>query len=105
MDPEAHWEKVYQTKQPNQVSWYRPHGCVASPDRVGRRESRSVHHRCRGGEWTLVDDLLARGYREISILDGSSTALHVTKERLGANADKVNWLCGDVTTFGLVRHR
>ena len=24
-DPRLHWEKVYQTKQPMEVSWYRPH--------------------------------------------------------------------------------
>jgi 2-polyprenyl-3-methyl-5-hydroxy-6-metoxy-1,4-benzoquinol methylase len=58
-----------------------------------------------GGESTLVDDLLASGYRGLSILDISSTALHVAKERLGANAAKVNWLCGDVTTFGFVRQQ
>ena len=25
VDPELHWERVYQTKQPTEVSWYRPH--------------------------------------------------------------------------------
>ena len=24
-DPRLRWEKVYQTKQPMEVSWYRPH--------------------------------------------------------------------------------
>jgi hypothetical protein len=24
-DAKSHWEKVYQTKRPNEVSWYRPH--------------------------------------------------------------------------------
>ena len=25
MDRKAHWEKVYRTKRPSEVSWYRPH--------------------------------------------------------------------------------
>jgi hypothetical protein len=25
VDSKLHWEKVYQTKQPTEVSWYRPH--------------------------------------------------------------------------------
>ena len=60
MDAKTHWEKVYTTKAPDAVSWYRPHletslalieraaaGCSASVIDVG------------GGESTLVDDLLA----------------------------------------------
>jgi hypothetical protein len=25
VDQSPHWEKLYQTKQPEEVSWYRPH--------------------------------------------------------------------------------
>ncbi|MGE5089887.1 MAG: class I SAM-dependent methyltransferase, partial [Candidatus Levyibacteriota bacterium] len=51
------------------------------------------------GESTLVDDLLAHGYRHLSAMDLSSTALDVAKARLGASARDVEWLCGDVRTF------
>ena len=102
MDLKSHWEKVYRTKQPEQVSWYRPHLEkslelieMAAPD----RDARIID--VGGGESTLVDDLLARGYRQVTVLDVSSTALAVAKKRLGANASKVNWLCGDVTTIVL----
>jgi 2-polyprenyl-3-methyl-5-hydroxy-6-metoxy-1,4-benzoquinol methylase len=106
VDTKSHWEKVYRTKQPNEVSWYRAHLDVSLSLIEEAAPNRDAHIiDVGGGESTLVDDLLAREYREISILDVSSTALHVTKERLGANADKVSWLCGDVTTFGFVRHR
>lgn len=53
-----------------------------------------------GGESTLVDDLLARGYRRLSVLDISSTALEVTKTRLGELADDVEWIVADVTRLG-----
>jgi hypothetical protein len=25
MEPKMHWEKIYNTKAPNEVSWYQPH--------------------------------------------------------------------------------
>lgn len=106
MDPKAHWEKVYRTKRPNEVSWYRPHLEVslqlieeASPN----RDAQIID--VGGGESTLVDDLLTRGYRNLSVLDVSLTALDVAKQRLGDSAHRVNWLCGDVTRIALTRHQ
>src|SRR5579864_5919723 len=94
----THWEKVYTTKATDQVSWYRPHleislslierpaaGLLASIIDVG------------GGESTLVDDLLARGYQSITVLDISQTAIEVTKKRLKELSARVNWITADVT--------
>ena len=47
--------------------------------------------------------MLARGYHDISVLDVSSTALAVAK--LADKADKVKWLCGDVTIIAFARHQ
>jgi 2-polyprenyl-3-methyl-5-hydroxy-6-metoxy-1,4-benzoquinol methylase len=106
VDPKSHWDRVYRTKRANEVSWYRPHLDV-SLQLIGEA---APNHDARivdigGGESTLVDDLLAHGYRNLWILDISSTALDVAKERLGASASKVSWLCGDVTTFAFARHQ
>lgn len=49
-----------------------------------------------GGASTLVDDLLARGYVDITVLDISSRALEVAKQRLGAAANPVLWICADI---------
>jgi 2-polyprenyl-3-methyl-5-hydroxy-6-metoxy-1,4-benzoquinol methylase len=49
-----------------------------------------------GGESTLVDDLLARGYQNVTVLDVSQTAIDVTKRRLGAASERVNWLVADI---------
>ncbi len=106
MDTKSHWEKVYRTKQPNEVSWYRPHLEISLQlidDAAPNRNAQIID--VGGGESTLVDDLLAREYRKVYVLDVSSTALQVTKERLGASANQVNWLCGDVTTFSFFRHQ
>jgi SAM-dependent methyltransferase len=49
-----------------------------------------------GGASTLVDDLLARGYRDLSVLDISAAALNVARERLGETANAVTWLAADL---------
>ncbi len=105
MAPKAHWEKIYQTKRPTEVSWYRPHLDVSLQlieEAAPNRDAAIID--VGGGEATLVDDLLARGYRNVTLLDISSAALAVARERLGAAADNVALLCGDVTTMDFAQH-
>lgn len=104
MDSKTHWEKVYSTKAPNEVSWYQPHleTSLALISRAAGANSASIID-VGGGESTLVDDLLARGYQSITILDISQTAIDVTKERLKELADRVQWIVGDVTKLKLPR--
>jgi SAM-dependent methyltransferase len=106
VDPKAHWDKVYRTKRPNEVSWYRPHLDVSLQlikGAAAQFDAQIID--VGGGESTLIDDLLAVGYHNVSVLDLSLTALDVAKGRLGDNASKVNWLCGDAMTIALDRHR
>jgi len=106
VDARQHWERVYRTKQPTEVSWYAPHLGVSLriiEEAAPERSSRIID--VGGGEATLVDDLLDRGYRYLSVLDVSGTALDVAKARLGERAGAVDWLCGDVTTFSFTRHQ
>jgi 2-polyprenyl-3-methyl-5-hydroxy-6-metoxy-1,4-benzoquinol methylase len=106
IDPQAHWERVYKTKQFNQVSWYRPHLEVSLELISSAAPQHDAHIIDVGaGESTLVDDLLERGYRNLYAEDISSAAFDVAKKRLGANAQKVRWLVGDLRTVGLERHR
>jgi SAM-dependent methyltransferase len=102
MDIKTHWEKVYNTKAPDQVSWYRPHleTSLSLIERAAGGVSASIID-VGGGESTLVDDLLARGYQNITVLDISQTAIDVTKERLKAAAERVHWITADVTRADL----
>lgn len=74
MDAKTHWEKVYATKAPEALSWYRPHleTSLALIERAAAGFSASIID-VGGGESTLVDDLLARGYENITVLDVSQT--------------------------------
>jgi 2-polyprenyl-3-methyl-5-hydroxy-6-metoxy-1,4-benzoquinol methylase len=102
MDARSHWERVYKTKAPNHVSWFRPH-LVTSLSLIARARpdcSASIID-VGGGESTLVDDLLARGYKELTVLDISQTAIDVTKQRLGQVSQAVQWICADITRVQL----
>ena len=98
MDAKTHWEKVYATKAPETVSWYRPHleTSLALIERAAAGYSAFIID-VGGGESTLVDDLLARGHENITVLDVSRIAIDVTKKRLGLAAEQVQWLVADVT--------
>jgi 2-polyprenyl-3-methyl-5-hydroxy-6-metoxy-1,4-benzoquinol methylase len=106
VDPQLHWETVYQTKKATEVSWYRPHLEVSLElieEAEGDRDAHIID--VGAGESTLVDDLLRRGYRNLHAMDLSSTALDVAKARLGADEVRINWLCGDVRTFAFDPHQ
>jgi len=102
MDPRSHWETIYTTKAPETVSWYRAHleKSLELIERVATGRSASIID-VGGGESTLVDDLLARGYHTVTVLDVSPTAIDVTKHRLRRTADSVQWIVGDITSVEL----
>jgi SAM-dependent methyltransferase len=102
MDAKSHWESVYTTKAPEAVSWYRPHleKSLEIIEAIAPDRSSSIID-VGGGESTLADDLLAREYQNLTVLDVSPTAIEVTKERLGKAADHVQWFIGDITSVEL----
>ena len=98
MSNTRHWDEIYSNKLSDKVGWYTPHlitplnwieGLNLDPDEaiidVG------------GGASTLVDDLLEKGHKNITILDLSKRAIQLTQKRLGNISSLVTWLQGDVT--------
>lgn len=106
MDNKSHWEKVYQTKAPEAVSWYSPHldTSLRLIEQAAPNRDASIID-VGGGESTLVDDLLRHGYQNISVLDISQAAIDVARERLGKNAMQVNWHVADITQATLPAHQ
>lgn len=95
-----HWEHIYQTKQPNEVSWYQP-----KPETSLRFISQfNLTKTARiidvgGGDSYLVDYLLQLGFSDITVLDISKNAIERAQKRLGDKAAQVNWVVADVTDF------
>ena len=103
-DTKEHWEKVYRRLPPEAVSWYRPHletSVELIESVAGGRGAPIID--VGGGESTLVDDLLARGYERVTVLDISETAIETSKQRLGAAASRVRWIAADVTASAFER--
>lgn len=102
MDRRAHWDRVYTTKAPDAVSWFQPSPVrsLALLDDVGLTpDSRLID--VGGGDSTLVDALLARRMRHVTVLDISEAALARARARVGAQGSEVQWIAADVTSVAL----
>lgn len=97
MDVQTHWEKIYTEKAPDAVSWYRPHleTSLELIEQVASGPSASIID-VGGGESTLVDDLLTRGYGNITVLDISQTAIDGETTPFGSAKVALYWFGGPV---------
>ncbi|MBX6315300.1 MAG: class I SAM-dependent methyltransferase [Isosphaeraceae bacterium] len=102
MDRKAHWEQVYEAKDPTEVSWYQPHLRISLDmiERTGVGRGGAIID-VGGGTSSLVDDLLPSGYEHVTVLDISEKALVEARARLGARAEDVTWIEGDMTRVAL----
>lgn len=95
-----HWEEIYTSRQTHEVSWTQEVPATS----LGFIRSFNLPKSARiidigGGDSRLVDHLLDRGYRNISVLDISARALERAKKRLGEKASMVKWIVSDINQF------
>jgi len=104
MSTKTHWEGIYSTKAPEAVSWYAAHlqTSLELIERAAGGTAASIVD-VGGGESTLVDDLIARGYSNVTVLDISGVAIAATKLRLGSASERVHWIVGNITQAPLAR--
>jgi len=97
---EQHWEKVYQTKSSDAVSWFQARPDV-SLSLIAHSELPldAAIVDVGAGASTLIDSLLEAGRRDLSVLDISTAALQTTRERLGQAASLVDWIVADVLAW------
>jgi SAM-dependent methyltransferase len=95
--PGGHWQQVYGSKAEAQTTWFRPP--LAESLRLIaalRLPPESPLLAVGAGRSTLVDDLLARGFIDVTALDISDAALAQAQARLGNTGRRVRWIAGDV---------
>jgi trans-aconitate methyltransferase len=97
-DRAEHWDDRYAAGDTD-LSWYQEHArtSIELMDAVGRRRDTAVLD-VGGGTSTLVDDLLAGGQRDVTVLDVSAPALAIARRRLGDPAG-VTWIVADLLTW------
>jgi SAM-dependent methyltransferase len=103
MDPQSrldHWQQVYQTKTEQEVSWHQdqPEPSLSMVCAATASLTAPIID-IGGGASHLVDLLLQRGYRDLSVLDISPAALARARVRLGAPAAAIDWIAADITTW------
>jgi len=99
-DYKDHWENVYETKNPDEVSWTQkiPQTSLDLIEAAAKDKAAKIID-IGGGDSNLIDFLLEKEYENISVLDISAKALEKAKERLGVQAENVEWIATDITAF------
>ena len=102
MSSREHWDAIYSKKGARDVSWYRPHleQSLAFLEAAGVGRDGAIID-VGGGAATFVDDLLDRGYENVTVLDLSESALDAARARLGDRAKRVRWIRADITQASL----
>ena len=92
---EEHWDGVYGAPSED-LGWYEP-----EPSTLGlvtmHSSSKDAVVDVGGGDSRLLDNLLDRGYEDVTVLDLSAVVLDRARNRLGSRARDVTWIHSDVT--------
>ncbi len=98
MASQEHWDTIYQTRPTEDLGWYQP--SPSTLDLVLRFSTPTDPViDIGGGDSHMVDELVAVGYQDVTVLDLSSAALKRSQARLGKAADNVAWICADITDW------
>ncbi|MBK7143907.1 MAG: class I SAM-dependent methyltransferase [Xanthomonadales bacterium] len=106
MGDATHWQQVYTTKASDAVSWFRPHldRSLEFIDAIALAPDAPILD-VGAGTSTLVDDLLARGLRDVTVNDLADAALDHSRARIASLTPQlqhaVRFLPGDITTLAL----
>jgi 2-polyprenyl-3-methyl-5-hydroxy-6-metoxy-1,4-benzoquinol methylase len=96
----AHWQNVYKEKAENQVSWFQENPAISLEliEAVHPKFDSAIVD-IGGGASRLVDRLAREGYRDLTVLDVSESAIAMAKARMGEPAEAVKWIVADVTQW------
>ena len=98
MENKKHWEKIYETKTIDGVSWYEktPHQSIELIQKYSNKNSdKIIDIGC--GKSFLADNLLKLNYENITLVDISLNALSEVKSRL--KNDNLNFIETDILNF------
>lgn len=98
-DLAAHWDQAYVESEATR-SWFQqqPGMSLRMLDAAGVSPADSVID-VGGGASALARALLERRFRDITVLDVSATGTRAARQRLGAEADHVQWLIADLLAW------
>lgn len=97
---QQHWEKVYENKTPDQMSWTQDEytSSLQLLQSINADKNSKIID-VGGGDGNFVKRLLELGYQDITVLNISKTAIENAKKNLGEDASKIKWIVSDITQF------
>jgi SAM-dependent methyltransferase len=100
IDKSSYWNSVYETKGETEVSWYQnnPEPSLEFIRRYAPDRTASIID-IGGGLSRLADHLLVDGFQNLSVLDISSEAMALARDRLGDRGTSIEWIVSDVTKW------
>lgn len=96
---QSHWDNIFKTKDYTQVLWHQNSPTV-SLDLIttySNKDDAIIDVGC--GASFLVDKLINKGYKNITLLDTSKTSLDIVKKRLTDKANTPTYICSDIMHF------
>ncbi len=99
MNRAAHWDAAFAGGD-EQRSWYEglPSESLRAIERVVADRDAPILD-VGGGSSGLSGALLAAGYRDLTVLDVSTTALALARSRLGNSAERITWIAADLLAW------
>jgi uridine phosphorylase/SAM-dependent methyltransferase len=100
-----HWDRVYDAKNPTEVSWYQrePTTSLEFIEELAPERGAAIID-IGSGESSVVDRLLDDGFTDVTVLDISQHALDEVTGRLAGRAHQVAFIHHDVLTWRPERH-
>lgn len=100
MEKAKYWNEIYHKKDELQQSWFqeKPEKSLEMIEELHLNSLAKIID-IGGGESRLVDYLLEKGFKDITLLDISGEALEKTKARLGSKSVGIKYITSDVTVF------
>lgn len=99
-DRKKHWEQLYETTDTRTKSWFQP---VPRTSLTFFKEHQIPYDAkiidIGGGDSHLVDQLMDRGYQNITVMDISEAAIAKAKKRLADRSVQVTWMVADAGNF------
>ncbi len=95
----SHWDKVYKTKNHTQVSWHQEHSTISLDWILKSVKPTDSIIDVGCGVSVLADNLLAKGFNDISLLELSTEALNTLKLRLKKSEERLNFYNENILDF------
>ncbi|UFS61975.1 methyltransferase domain-containing protein [Sulfurimonas sp. HSL-3221] len=94
-----HWENLFRSKTYTDVLWHQttPAKSLAQIERFAQPDDAIIDVGC--GASLLVDNLIAKGYRDLCLLDASEASLQIVRDRLASDADIPVYVCSDIVNL------